>query len=96
MSNFGYCSIIWHFCGKTNNDKIESIQKRGLAIVFNDFDSDYDCLLNRFGTKSIFNLRVDRILVEIYKTLNGKNPSYLNSIFQIKTIPYTAKIIYAI
>ena len=91
MSNFGYCSIIWHFCGKTNNDKIESIQKRGLAIVFNDFDSDYDCLLNRFGTKSIFNLRVDRILVEIYKTLNGKNPSYLNSIFQIKTIPYALR-----
>ena len=91
MSNFGYCSIIWHFCGKTNNDKIERIQKRGLAIVFNDFDSDYDFLLNRFGTKSIFNLRVDRILVETYKSLNGINPSYLKSIFQIKTIPYALR-----
>ena len=56
--------------------------------MFNDFDSEYDCLLNRFGTKSVFNLRVDRIFLEIYKSLNGINPSYLNSIFQIKTTPY--------
>jgi hypothetical protein len=27
MSNFEYCSIVWHFCSKDNMVKIEKIQK---------------------------------------------------------------------
>ncbi len=29
LSNFNYCPIIWHFCGKTCPKKIEAIQKKG-------------------------------------------------------------------
>ena len=27
-SNFTYCSLVWHFCGITNNSKVEKIQAR--------------------------------------------------------------------
>ena len=88
MSNFDYCPVVWHFCGKKYNDKIEKIQKRALSIVFNDYDSDYDTLLNKANMKSVFQLRVNRMLTEIFKTINGINPSYLNEIFKIKDVPY--------
>ena len=88
MSNFDYCSVVWHFCGKKYNDKIERIQKRALSIVFNDYDSDYITLLNRANMKSVFQLRINRMLTEIFKTINGINPSYLNEIFKIKDVPY--------
>ena len=59
-----------------------------MKIVFNDFESEYSDLLTRFGTKSVFQLRINRRLTEVYKTLNGLNPAYLNSIFEIRDIPY--------
>ena len=91
MSNFDYCSIIWHFCGKKSNSKIEKIQERALKVVFDDFDSDACSLRERLGTKSVFQLRLNRILIEIFKTVHGQNPSYLNSIFKAKITPYNLR-----
>ena len=88
MSNFDYCSLVWHFCGKKNNNKMERIQKRALSIVFNDFDADYDELLNKMETNSILQTRLKRIAIEVYKSINGLNPSYIRSIFDIKNVPY--------
>ena len=42
VSNFNYCPLVWHFCGKTNTSKIEKLQERALRFVFNDFTSSYD------------------------------------------------------
>ena len=44
MSNFNYCSLSWHFCGKQNSQKLERILKRALRFVFNDCTSSYDNL----------------------------------------------------
>ena len=32
-SNLSYCPLVWHFCGKTNNAKLEKIQERSLRIM---------------------------------------------------------------
>ena len=32
LSNFTYCPLVWHLCGKQNNGKIEKIQERALRI----------------------------------------------------------------
>ena len=44
-SNFNYCPLVWHFCNKTNTEKLEKLQLRALRIVFNDFNSSYSDLL---------------------------------------------------
>ena len=38
-SNFSYCPLVCHFCGKTNNAKLEKIQERSLLILCNDYTS---------------------------------------------------------
>ena len=38
-SNFNYCTMVLHFCGKTNNNKIEKIQERALRIIYRDYES---------------------------------------------------------
>ena len=45
VSNFSYCPLVWHFCGKTNNAKLEKIQGRSRRILFNDYTSSYEDLL---------------------------------------------------
>ena len=34
MSNFGYCPLIWMFCGKTANEEINRIHKRAQLLQF--------------------------------------------------------------
>ena len=50
MSNFNYCPLVWHFCGKDNNNKLEQIQERSLRTLLSDTRSDYESLLDTFGT----------------------------------------------
>ena len=51
MSNFGYCPLIWMFCGKTANEEINRIHKRALRRLHNDFNSNFEELLARTGEK---------------------------------------------
>ena len=37
LSNFNYCPLAWHFCGKTNNQKLEKLQERSLRILYFPF-----------------------------------------------------------
>ena len=46
-SNCNYCPLIWHFCSFQSSNKIESIQKRCLILVLNDYESDYATLLKK-------------------------------------------------
>ena len=39
LSNFNYCPLVWQFCGKINNDKLEKIQERTLRILYQDHNS---------------------------------------------------------
>ena len=35
LPQFQYCSMVWHFCSARNCEKLESVNKRALRIVFN-------------------------------------------------------------
>ena len=48
-SNFNYCPIVWHLCGKNNGDKIEKIRERALRIIYRNYDSLYSELLRDAG-----------------------------------------------
>ena len=53
-SNFNYCPHVWHFCGVSNSNKMEKIQEeRCLRIVYKDYDSSYDRLLEMANTTSL-------------------------------------------
>ena len=48
-SNFEYCPLVWHFCGKTNNNKLEKIHERSLRILQDTYELSHEELLNRNG-----------------------------------------------
>ena len=47
MSNFNYFPLIWMFCGKTQNKEIDRVHKRALRILFNDYTSSFEELLQK-------------------------------------------------
>ena len=62
------------FSHKKSLNKIESLHKRALRFLLNDYENSYEELLEKSG-KCNMNLRRIRFLsIEIYKTINSLNP----------------------
>ena len=91
MSNFTYCPLVWHFCGKTNNAKIEKIQERALRIIYNDYISDYDTLREQMGVTTMVHSRLLCMVLEVFKSIKKKNPVYLQELFSIKDSQYSLR-----
>ena len=81
ISNFKYCPIVWHLCGKVNKSKMEKIQERALRFVFNDLNSSYDILLDRAGVTTLTLSRIKTIAAEVYKASNDLSPLCIADMF---------------
>ena len=46
FSNFNYWPLVWHLCPCKSSQKIIKIQLRCLRIIYNDYSSVYQTLLN--------------------------------------------------
>ena len=91
MSCFGYCPIIWMFCGKSANEIAERIQRKALRAIYNDYSSDYQSLLNKGGHFTIHEMNKRSLLVEVFKCLNNENPPILANMFTYKNLNYNLR-----
>ena len=80
-SNFMYCPLAWHFCPKSSQNKIEKIQHRCLQLLTNDYDSDYKQLLENTEKPTMEIRRLRTLALEIVKTLNDLDPTFMKNIF---------------
>ena len=88
-SNFNYCAMVWHFCGKTNNNKIERIQEWALRMIYRDYESSYEDLLSVAEAPTMLTRRLRVILLEVFKSINMLNSDCLNDMFKIKDGNYS-------
>ena len=72
ISNINYCPLIWIFSTAKSLNKIESVQKRALRFLYNNYSREVET--------SVYRLKI--LCVEIYKTINKLNPEFLNNIFK--------------
>ena len=80
LSNFIYGLLVWILSSVKSLNKIEKLQKRALRFRLSDCESSYDELL-WLPSSCAINVRLKRNLcVEIYKTLNDLNPSFMREI----------------
>ena len=83
-SNFNYCPLVWMFSSAKSLNKIESLQKRALRYLYSDYESPYDTLLAKSGKVTMKASRLRSLCVEIYKSINAINPSFMNEIFRLR------------
>ena len=65
--------------------KIESIQKRALRLRYNDYTSNYDSLFAKANKPSMEIKRYRTLVLEIFKTLNVLNPTYIHELFYLRS-----------
>ena len=67
---------------------MEKLQYRALRLVFNDFDSSYETLLERVNMPTLHIIRIILIAVETFKILHKMSPVYLQDLLSYKNSIY--------
>ena len=96
LSNFNYCSAVWHFCGASNSAKLEKLQFRALKFIFDRYDLDYSTLLRMANLPTLELSRMKNIATEVYKAVQGSNPEYINRVFKPNAHGYSLRAKYTV
>ena len=88
-SQFSYCPLIWMFCSRKMNRKINHIHERALRLVYDDYISSFKELLRRDNTVSIHHRNVQLVAIEMYKIVHSLSPPFMREIFSEKGVSST-------
>ena len=67
---FGYYPLIWVFCGRNLNNRINNLHERSFRIVY-DYESSFQELLELDNSVSIQNRNIRLLAIELFKVKNG-------------------------
>ena len=81
ISQFNYCPVIWMIHNRGLNNKISHIHERALRIVYNDYSSSFEDLLNKDKSVTIHQRNLRQLAIEIFKVKIGIALTIMNEIF---------------
>ena len=90
-SQFSYCPLIWMCHSRSLNSRINRIHERALRIVYKDYDSSFESLLEKSGSVKIHQRNLQTLATEIYKVMHDLSPTLMNEIFQLKDSTYNLR-----
>ena len=71
------------FSSAKSLNKVESLQKRALRFLYDNYDSSYESILKI--AKSTMNVnRLKSFCIEFFITLNNINPAFMNEILELR------------
>ena len=86
-----HCPLRWTFCCRRSNNLINKLQERALRVVYIDYDSSLNELLEIANENTIHVTNIHILMTEIYKFLNGLSPPIMREIFLKKYCPYSLR-----
>ena len=66
-SQFSYCPLVWIFCARTFNNMIYKVHERVLRVTLNDYESDFETLLQNNNDVCNHQRNTDQNLIKILK-----------------------------
>ena len=64
-SQFGYCPVVWMFHSRMLNNRINKIDERALRIVYKDFSSTFEQLLQKDWSFTIHERNIQALAIVI-------------------------------
>ena len=84
-AQFKYCPLIWMFCSRNSNKKINILHKRALRLKYDDYSLSFETLLERDSSFTIHHQNIQSMLTEIYKSLSKASAeNFFDSLFEFK------------
>ena len=90
-SQFSYCSLIWMFHSRKLNKKINRVHERSLRIVYKDYDSSFEVLLDIDNSFSIHHRNLQKLATEMFKVKNKLSPHFMHKVFPESHVPYNLR-----
>ena len=87
QSQFSYCPLLWMFCSRKLNHKINHIHERGLRMVYQDYTSSFKDLLSKDGSVCIHHRNIQLVAIEMFKVKNNLCPEILKNLFHLNPAP---------
>ena len=79
-SQFSYCPLVWMFSSRTMNTKINRIHERVLRLVYQDYESTFECLLTRDKSLCFHHRNIHQVAIEMYKVKHDLSPPFIKDI----------------
>ena len=86
MSQFSFSPLLFMFCDRTVNYKINSLHYRALQIVYMDNLSSFEELLIKDKSVKIHHRNIQLLATEMFKVKLGIAPTFMSDIFTIRNI----------
>ena len=77
---FKYWSLVWMFHSRFLNSKTNRLHKRALRLVYNDFASTFDELLEKDGSFTVHHSNIQVLAIELHKIIHGTSTSGLGDL----------------
>ena len=65
--------------------------KHALRILYRDYESTFDEFLERDNTKTTHSKNLQKLMIEVYKSLNHLKPEYMWKFFVKKDVQYNLR-----
>ena len=91
QGQFNYCPLVWMFCFRSSNNKINRLHERALRLCQNDYISPFESLLVETNSLKIHDRNIEKLMIEIYKCLNGLSPPIMNDFFTYRQNNYSIR-----
>ena len=90
-SQFSYCPLVWMFCSRALNNRINKLQERALRILYKDDISTFQQLLNKDKSVTIHIRNIQLLATEMYKAKNNILPCSLSESVTLREITYNLR-----
>ena len=87
-SHFNYCSLVWMCHSRALNNQINRIHHRALSIVYRDYTSSFESLLEKSNSVTIHIKNIQALATEIFKSQNNLSPLFMSDLFKPKETKY--------
>ena len=84
MANFSSCPLVQIISSAVSLKKTENLQKRALRFLYKSYNTSYENLLLKSVFSSMNVKRLRTLCIEIFKTLNNLNTSFMKEIFSFR------------
>ena len=89
MSNFIYCPIVWHFCGKKNYSKVENIPRMCTAHILWWLQFQIYWALKGTRDHHHTTITIHCIILEVFNSMQGINPACIQNMSEIWKFTYS-------